>query len=78
MLLTLALFMMARVGLRRGMDLMPWPDGLEYAAAAVNLDRGLGPVLHFAGYTYPSRYTEGYPLILAAAYRILGRHVERL
>ena len=78
MLLTLALFMMARAGFRRGMDLMPWPDGLEYAAAAVNLDRGLGPVLHFAGYTYPSRYTEGYPLMLAAAYPILGRHVERM
>jgi 4-amino-4-deoxy-L-arabinose transferase-like glycosyltransferase len=78
MLLTLALFMMARAGFRRGMDLMPWPDGLEYAAAAVNLDRGLGPVLHFAGYSYPSRYTEGYPLMLAAAFPILGRHVERL
>ncbi len=57
---------------------MPWPDGLEYAAAAVNLDRGLGPVLHFGGYSYPSRYTEGYPLILAAAYPILGHHVELL
>ncbi len=78
MLLTLALFMMARSGFRRGMDLMPWPDGLEYAAAAVNLDRGLGPVLHFGGYSYPSRYTEGYPLILAAAYPILGHHVELL
>jgi 4-amino-4-deoxy-L-arabinose transferase-like glycosyltransferase len=78
MLLTLALFMMARSGFRRGMELMPWPDGLEYAAAAVNLDRGLGPVLHFGGYSYPSRYTEGYPLILAAAYPILGHHVELL
>lgn len=78
MLLTLALFMMARSGFRRGMELMPWPDGLEYAAAAVNLDRGLGPVLHFGGYSYPSRYTEGYPLLLAAAYPILGRHVELL
>ena len=57
---------------------MPWPDGLEYAAAAVNLDRGLGPVLHFGGYSYPSRYTEGYPLILAAAYPILGHDVELL
>ena len=78
MLLTLALFMMARSGFRRGMELMPWPDGLEYAAAAVNLDRGLGPVLHFGGYSYPSRYTEGYPLILAAAYPILGHRVEAL
>ena len=78
MLLTVALFMIARSGFRRGMDLMPWPDGLEYAAAAVNLDRGLGPVLHFGGYSYPSRYTEGYPLMLAAAYPILGRHVELL
>jgi 4-amino-4-deoxy-L-arabinose transferase-like glycosyltransferase len=78
MLLTLALFMMARSGYRRGMDLLPWPDGLEYAAAAVNLDRGIGPVLHFGGYSYPSRYTEGYPLMLASAAPILGRHVERL
>ncbi len=78
MLLTLALFMMAHSGFRRGMELMPWPDGLEYAAAAVNLDRGLGPVLHFGGYSYPSRYTEGYPLILAAAFPILGHHVELL
>ncbi len=78
MLLTLALFMMARSGFRRGMELMPWPDGLEYAAAAVNLDRGMGPVLHFGGYSYPSRYTEGYPLILAAAYPILGDRVELL
>ncbi len=78
MLLTLALFMMARSGFRRGMELMPWPDGLEYAAAAVNLDHHVGPVLHFGGYSYPSRYTEGYPLILAAAYPILGRRVELL
>ncbi len=69
---------MARSGFRRGVDLLPWPDGLEYAAAAVNLDRGLGPVLHFGDYSYPSRYTEGYPLILAAAYPILGGRVERL
>jgi len=78
MLLTLALFMMARSGFRRGMELMPWPDGLEYAAAAVNLDRGMGPVLHFGGYSYPSRYTEGYPLILAAAYPMLGHRVGLL
>ncbi len=43
---------------------MPWPDGLEYAASAVNLANGRGAVLHFGGYTYPSRYTGGYPLIL--------------
>ncbi|MFZ0680480.1 ArnT family glycosyltransferase [Candidatus Binatus sp.] len=51
-------------GFRRGVELMPWPDGLEYAASAVNLARGRGAVLHFGGYTYPSRYTAGYPLIL--------------
>lgn len=78
MLLVIALFMMAHSGLRRGMDLMPWPDGLEYAAAAVNLDRGLGPVLHFGGYSYPSRYTEGYPLILASAHPILGHDIQLL
>ncbi len=56
----------------------PTPDAVEYAAVAVNLDRGLGPVLHFGGNTYPSRYTIGYPLILAAAYPLLGRRPERL
>ena len=43
---------------------MPWPDGLEYAAVGENLAAGRGAVLHFGGYTYPSRYTGGYPLIL--------------
>lgn len=76
--LVLAMFLMARSGFRRGVELMPWPDGLEYAAAAINFDHGLGPVLHFGGYSYPSRYTEGYPLLLAGAYPILGAHTERL
>ena len=51
---------------------MPWPDGLEYAASAVNLASGRGAVLHFGGYTYPSRYTAGYPLILEFFYRSNG------
>jgi 4-amino-4-deoxy-L-arabinose transferase-like glycosyltransferase len=57
-------------GTRRGFELMPWPDGLEYAAAAVNLVKGRGAVLHFGGYTYPSRYTGGYPLILEFFYHL--------
>ncbi len=69
---------MVRTGFRRGTELMPWPDGLEYAASAVDIDHGFGPVLHFGGHLYPSRYTKGYPLILAAAYPVLGRRVERL
>jgi 4-amino-4-deoxy-L-arabinose transferase-like glycosyltransferase len=77
-LLALALLMMARSGSRRGAELMPWPDGLEYAAQAVNLDQGRGAVLHFGGYSYPSRYPEGYPLILAAALPIIGHDVARL
>jgi len=77
-LLALALLMMSRSGSRRGVELMPWPDGLEYAAQAVNLDAGHGAVLHFGGYSYPSRYPEGYPLILAAALPILGHDVARL
>ena len=56
--------MVKSAGWRRGLELMPWPDGLEYAASAVNLKAGRGAVLHFGGYTYPSRYTGGYPLIL--------------
>jgi hypothetical protein len=59
-------------GLRRGVELMPWPDGLEYAASGVNLANGRGAVLHFGGYTYPSRYTAGYPLILAFFQRYQG------
>ena len=56
--------MVKSAGSRRGLELMPWPDGLEYAASAVNLAAGRGAVLHFGGYSYPSRYTGGYPLIL--------------
>jgi hypothetical protein len=77
-ILLVALFMMARTGTRRGVELMPWPDGLEYAAEAVNLDHGLGPVLHFGSYTYPPRYTEGYPLMLAAARAVIPGGVEHL
>jgi 4-amino-4-deoxy-L-arabinose transferase-like glycosyltransferase len=77
-LLAFALLMMTRSGSRRGAELMPWPDGLEYAAQAVNLHQGRGAVLHFGGYSYPSRYPEGYPLILAAALPIIGHDVARL
>jgi hypothetical protein len=68
----LAMVMVKSAGLRRGLELMPWPDGLEYAASAVNLANGRGAVLHFGGYTYPSRYTGGYPLILEFFYRLNG------
>ena len=56
----------------------PSADAEEYAATAVNLDRGLGPVLHFGGISYPSLHPIGYPLILAAAYPFLGHRPERL
>src|ERR1700682_2964362 len=62
-------------GTRRGVELMPWPDGLEYAASAMNLASGRGAVLHFGGYTYPSRYTAGYPLILEFFSEGSFRHV---
>jgi hypothetical protein len=65
-ILAFAMLLMLHAGSRRGAEFMPWPDGLEYAAMAVNLAHGMGPVLHFGGYTYPSRYTAGYPLIVAA------------
>lgn len=71
----LALVMFRSSGSRRGVELMPWPDGLEYAASAVNLAHGRGAVLHFGGYTYPSRYTGGYPLFLDSFWRgSLSRH----
>jgi 4-amino-4-deoxy-L-arabinose transferase-like glycosyltransferase len=66
----IAIAMMRSAGSQRGLELMPWPDGLEYAAAGMNLAKGRGTVLHFGGYTYPSRYTGGYPLILDLFYRI--------
>ena len=62
-ILGFSMLLMLHAGSRRGAEFMPWPDGLEYAAMAVNLAHGMGPVLHFGGYTYPSRYTAGYPLI---------------
>ncbi len=78
LILGFALLLIANAGFANGQELWPMPDAVEYAATAVNLDRGLGPVLHFGGVTYPSRYTIGYPLILAAAYPLLGRRPERL
>jgi hypothetical protein len=41
--------MIAGRGFANGQELWPMPDAVEYAAIAVNLNRGLGPVLHFAG-----------------------------
>ena len=78
LLLGFALLLIAGTGFANGQELWPMPDAVEYAAVAVNLDRGLGPVLHFAGNSYPSRYTIGYPLMLAAAYPLLGHRPERL
>ena len=75
-ILLLMLLIDRSAGSRRGFELMPWPDGLEYAASAVNLGKGRGAVLHFGGYTYPSRYTGGYPLILEFFYRLLAGHFQ--
>src|SRR5260370_39099002 len=71
-ILILTFVMAMSAGLRRGVELMPWPDGLEYASAGLNLASGRGGVLHFGGYTYPSRYTGGLPLILAPFHRLYG------
>ncbi|MGA9725177.1 MAG: glycosyltransferase family 39 protein [Candidatus Binatus sp.] len=71
-ILALTAVMIRSAGIKRGLELMPWPDGLEYAASGVNLASGRGAVLHFGGYTYPSRYTVGYPLILEFFYRLNG------
>jgi 4-amino-4-deoxy-L-arabinose transferase-like glycosyltransferase len=78
LVLGFALLLIASTGFANGQELWPMPDAVEYAAVAVNLDRGLGPVLDIAGNSYPSRYTIGYPLILAAAYPFLGHSPERL
>ncbi len=71
-ILLLTSVMIKSAGSRRGLELMPWPDGLEYVASAVNLAAGRGAVLHFGGYTYPPRYTAGYPLILEFFYGLNG------
>src|ERR1017187_1227814 len=78
LVLGFALLLIAGTGFANGEELWPMPDAIEYAAIAVNLDRGLGPVLHFGGNTYPARYTIGYPLMLAVAYPLLGHKPERL
>src|ERR1019366_5723502 len=78
LLLGFALLLIAGTGFANGQELWPMPDAVEYAAIAVNLDSGLGPVLHFGGNTNPARYTIGYPLMLAVAYPLLGHKPERL
>jgi Dolichyl-phosphate-mannose-protein mannosyltransferase len=75
-ILVLMFFIQRAAGMRRAFELMPWPDGLEYAAAAVNLGKGRGAVLHFGGYSYPSRYTAGYPLLLDILSRVWGGHFQ--
>jgi hypothetical protein len=77
-LIALMVVTLRSAGFRRGLELMPWPDGLEYAASAVNLANGRGAVLHFGGYTYPSRYTGGYPLILEFFRRVFGGQMPLL
>ncbi len=72
------MLLIVRTGFANGQELYPTPDAIEYAAIAVDLDSGLGPVLHFGGNSYPPRYTIGYPLILAAAYPLVGHRPERL
>src|SRR5208282_3078820 len=49
LLLGFALLMIAGTGFANGQELWPMTDAVEYAAIAVSLDRGLGPVLHFGG-----------------------------
>ncbi len=78
LILGLALLLTSGTGFALGEEFWPTPDAEEYAATAVNLDRGLGPVLHFGGISYPTLHPIGYPLILAAAYPFLGHRPERL
>ncbi len=78
LILGLALLLIASRGFASGQELWPVPDAIEYAAMAVNLDRGLGPVFHFGGNSYPGLHPIGFPLILAAAYPVLGHRPERL
>ncbi|HVN28990.1 MAG TPA: glycosyltransferase family 39 protein, partial [Candidatus Binataceae bacterium] len=76
--LLFAMLLINRTGFINGEELWPAPDAIEYSAMAINMDRGIGPVLHFAGLTYPARYTVGYPLLLSVAYPLVGRRPERL
>ncbi|HLI81271.1 MAG TPA: glycosyltransferase family 39 protein [Candidatus Binataceae bacterium] len=76
--LCFALLLLYRTGFANGQELWPMPDAVDYAAMAVNLDRGLGPVIHFAGITYPPLNTIGYPVMLAAGYPFVGHQPEWL
>ena len=78
LVLGFAMLLIERTGFANGEELWPSPDAIEYAAMAANLDRGMGPVLHFADHTYPARYTIGYSLLLAMAYPLVGHRPERL
>ena len=78
LILGFTLLLIASTGFANGQQFWPSADAEEYAATAVNLDRGLGPVLHFGGISYPSLHPIGYPLILAAAYPLLGHRPQRL
>jgi hypothetical protein len=51
----------------------PLPDAIEYAVGAANLDAGRGLTVTVNGHAIPSRYPPGFPLLIALAYRLLGR-----
>ncbi len=53
----------------------PLPDAIEYAVGAAHLDAGEGLTLTINGTPIPSRYPLGFPLLIALAYRLLGRDV---
>ncbi len=50
----------------------PLPDAIEYAVGASRLAAGERFDLVIDGVTIPSRYPPGFPLLIAAAYRVLG------
>src|SRR6187549_2339718 len=52
--------------------LEPRPDALEYCVSALHLASGHGFVLRVGQADYPPRWEPGFPLALAAWYRVAG------
>jgi 4-amino-4-deoxy-L-arabinose transferase-like glycosyltransferase len=53
-------------------DLTPWPDAVEYVFSAHNLSENGRFAIFINGVELPSRYSLGYPLLLAPFYKLTG------
>lgn len=68
---------LATLDLPVAVDLYPRGDALEYALSAASLAEGEGYTLRLGeGAYYPLTFTPGFPLLIAAWYRVVGTHPE--